>query len=77
MNLTWYYSRTILAIWTNYQGVNAHVYVENMGWRKLYNGDDDATLAMLAVCVRAKAEGANQFFFALNTNNEIGAVAVI
>jgi len=51
----WQTNRRITALWTNNQNVNAWVWVDGLGWRKLTNPDDDVTDAMLQLCVHAKA----------------------
>jgi hypothetical protein len=47
--------RRIQALWSNEQRSNAWVWVENAGWRKLDDRNDDATTNLLAIAAEAKA----------------------
>jgi hypothetical protein len=67
----WQNNRRIIGLWTNNQAVNAWVYVDGLGWRKLTNPDDDVTLAMLALCVHAKADNRPVNFFEVGTGGNI------
>ena len=67
----WQTNRRITVLWTNNQNVNAWVFVDGLGWRKLTNPDDDVTDAMLQLCVHAKAANRPVDFF------EVGVSGVI
>lgn len=52
--MAWQYGKRITAIWANDQNVNAWVWVDTLGWRKLTNPDDDVTTALLDMSLHAK-----------------------
>ena len=61
--MAWQYGKKIVGLWTNYQNVNAWVYVSGLGWRKLTNPDDDVTTAMFVACAEAKSDNRNVDFY--------------
>lgn len=50
--------RRIQALWCNEQRSNAWVWVENAGWRKLDDRNDDACTNLLAISAEAKSRNA-------------------
>ena len=63
----WQNNKRITGLWTNNQAVNAWVWVDGLGWRKLTNPDDDVTSALLTACAQAKADNRPVNF------NEVGS----
>jgi hypothetical protein len=51
-------SRRIQALWSNEQPSNAWVWIENAGWRKLDDRNDDACTNLLAIAAEAKSRNA-------------------
>jgi hypothetical protein len=67
----WQNDKRIVALWTNNQAVNAWVFVQGLGWRKLTNPDDDVTGAMLTMCAHAKADNRPVNFFEVGAGGNI------
>lgn len=69
--MAWQYGKKITGLWTNYQNVNAWVWVSGLGWRKLTNPDDDVTNAMLIIATGAKSSGWSVDFREVGTGGNI------
>jgi astacin len=69
--MPWQYNKKITALWTNYQNVNAWVWVSGLGWRKLTNPDDDVTNAMLIALTHAKADNRSVDFLEVGVSGNI------
>ena len=67
----WQYNRRIIGLWSNNQNVNAWVYVDGLGWRKLTNPDDDVTNALLIASAQAKADARRVDFFEVGAGGNI------
>ncbi len=52
--MAWQNNRRITGLWANQQNVNAWVWVDGLGWRKLINPDDDVTVGLLVMAAHAK-----------------------
>ena len=55
-NSPWIYSKKIQGLWTNDSAKNAHAYVENEGWMRIHNVNENAYFNLLDCCVAAKAK---------------------
>jgi hypothetical protein len=51
---TWQANVMVTATWSINQDRNAWVYVQNVGWNKIFNGSDGAFLALIALATQAK-----------------------
>jgi hypothetical protein len=69
--VAWQSNRKITGLWTNNQNVNAWVWVDGLGWRKLTNPDDDVTEAMLTMAAHAKGHDRFVNFFEVGVGGNI------
>lgn len=55
-NSPWIYSKKIQGLWTNDSAKNAYAYIQDEGWLKIRNTNENAYYNLLDCCVAAKAK---------------------
>jgi C1A family cysteine protease len=58
-NSPWIYGKKVQGIWTNDSVKNAHVFIENEGWLKIKNANENAYYNILDCCIAAKGKKKN------------------
>ncbi|MEV4641143.1 hypothetical protein AB0J80_27755 [Actinoplanes sp. NPDC049548] len=54
---TWHTNLTVTAMWSINETRNAWINIQNVGWRKIYNGRDGAYMALVALAGQARQTG--------------------
>jgi len=54
---TWHTNLVVTAMWSINETRNAFIHIQNVGWRKIYNGRDGAYMALVALAGQSRQTG--------------------